>query len=67
MNIPSLESLVDIVKEAAGLMVTDGFDISQKDGFANIVTSSTSQYRVSCVTGWPHCSLKADSSVRKKT
>ena len=40
MNIPSLESLVDIVKEAAGLMVTDGFDISQKDGFANIVTSS---------------------------
>lgn len=40
MNIPSLDSLVKIVKEAAGLMVSDGFEISQKEGFANIVTSS---------------------------
>lgn len=40
MNIPSLKSLADIVKEAAGLMITDGFDILQKEGFANIVTSS---------------------------
>lgn len=40
MNTPSLKSLADIVKEAAGLMITDGFDILQKEGFANIVTSS---------------------------
>lgn len=40
MNTPSLESIVNIVKEASGLMISDGFEISQKEGFANIVTSS---------------------------
>lgn len=40
MSIPSLESLVDVVRESAGLMRTDSFDVSCKDGFANIVTSS---------------------------
>ena len=40
MDLIFLESLKDIVKEAAGLMIAAGFEISQKDGFANIVTSS---------------------------
>ena len=40
MDLIFLESLKDIVKEAAGLMISAGFEISQKDGFANIVTSS---------------------------
>lgn len=35
-----LSSLADIVIEASGLMVTDGFSISQKHGASNIVTSS---------------------------
>lgn len=40
MNTPSLQQVKDIVKEAAGLMQTDTFQISQKEGFANIVTTS---------------------------
>lgn len=40
MNIPSLESVTAVVKEASRLMAVDSFDISQKEGFANIVTSS---------------------------
>lgn len=40
MNTPSLQQIIDIVKEAAGLMLTDAFEISEKEGFANIVTSS---------------------------
>lgn len=40
MNTPSLQQIIDIVKEAAGLMQTDAFEISEKEGFANIVTSS---------------------------
>jgi len=32
--------LTEIVREAAGLMMTDVFEISQKEGFSNIVTSS---------------------------
>lgn len=39
-NIPSLESLIAVVREAAGLMQTDAFEISQKEGYSNIVTSS---------------------------
>lgn len=39
MNTPSLQQIIDIVKEAAGLMQTDAFEISEKEGFANIVTS----------------------------
>ena len=35
-----LHSLVEIVVEAAGLMLTDDFSISQKGGASNIVTSS---------------------------
>lgn len=35
-----LEQVVSIVRQAAGYMVTDGFRIEQKDGAANIVTSS---------------------------
>lgn len=35
-----LERLKEIVKEASGLMLTDEFVVSQKGGFANIVTSS---------------------------
>ena len=35
-----LHSLTDIVIEASHLMITDGFSISQKQGAANIVTSS---------------------------
>ena len=35
-----LNTLTDIVVEASGLMVTDGFSISQKQGASNIVTSS---------------------------
>ena len=34
-----INSLIDIVKEASKLMLND-FEISQKDGFSNIVTSS---------------------------
>ena len=35
-----LQQVVDIVKQAAGLMVADHFSIMQKDGLANLVTSS---------------------------
>lgn len=35
-----LSRIVDIVKRASALMVTEGFDIKEKDGCANIVTSS---------------------------
>jgi Archaeal fructose-1,6-bisphosphatase and related enzymes of inositol monophosphatase family len=35
-----LESIIRIVKEASGLMETDTFEISQKEGYSNIVTSS---------------------------
>lgn len=33
-------SLISIVREASKLMLVDSFDVSQKEGFANIVTSS---------------------------
>ena len=39
-EIPFLDTVVSIVKEASGLMLTDAFEISQKEGYANIVTSS---------------------------
>lgn len=35
-----IQSLISIVREASKLMAADTFDISQKGGFANIVTSS---------------------------
>lgn len=35
-----IEALIDIVKQASTLMLTDTFEINQKEGFANIVTSS---------------------------
>lgn len=40
MNIPSLKHIMDIVKDAAELMQTNVFEISKKEGYANIVTSS---------------------------
>lgn len=36
----NIEFVIDIVKEAAVLMKTNSFDISQKGGYSNIVTSS---------------------------
>ena len=36
----TIQQLIAIVRDASGLMVTDGFDIEQKDGCENIVTSS---------------------------
>ena len=36
----TIEQLTFIVREASKLMVTDGFEIDQKDSFENIVTSS---------------------------
>lgn len=36
----TLESLIAVVKEAASLMTVDHFDIAQKNGYSNIVTSS---------------------------
>lgn len=35
-----LQEVVDIVKEASALMATDHFTVMQKDGLANLVTSS---------------------------
>lgn len=35
-----IQRVVDIVKRASALMVTEGFDIKEKDGCTNIVTSS---------------------------
>ena len=35
-----ISRLTDIIREASRLMLTDTFQISQKEGFANIVTSS---------------------------
>lgn len=35
-----LSSVINIVIDASGLMLTDDFQITQKDGAANIVTSS---------------------------
>lgn len=39
-EIPFLDTVGSIVKEASGLMLTDAFEILQKEGYANIVTSS---------------------------
>lgn len=36
----NIESIITIVREASSLMVNDVFDIVQKDGYANIVTTS---------------------------
>ena len=36
----TIEQLIDIVRSASELMVTDGFDIARKGGCENIVTSS---------------------------
>ncbi|MGN1263945.1 MAG: inositol monophosphatase family protein [Prevotella sp.] len=36
----TIEQLIDIVREASALMVTDGFEIEQKGGCENIVTTS---------------------------
>ena len=38
--IPTLQDLIAVVREASRLMAVDHFAISQKDGYANIVTSS---------------------------
>ena len=35
-----IKELIDIVREASKLMLPENFEISQKDGFSNIVTSS---------------------------
>ena len=35
-----LQKVIDIVKEASALMVSDHFTVMQKDGLANLVTSS---------------------------
>ncbi len=35
-----LQQVIDIIRQASSLMLTDVFHINQKDGFANIVTSS---------------------------
>ena len=35
-----MNELIGIVKQASSLMLTDGFDILEKDGVTNIVTSS---------------------------
>ena len=35
----NIKELIDIIREASKLMLND-FEISQKDGFSNIVTSS---------------------------
>lgn len=40
MNCPEIDSVIDIVKSASSLMMTREFAIKQKDGVANIVTSS---------------------------
>lgn len=40
MNTPSLDTVINIVKEASGLMLTGDFNISSKEGYSNIVTSS---------------------------
>ena len=40
MNTLSSETLITTVKEAARLMQADGFEVSYKEGFSNIVTSS---------------------------
>lgn len=40
MNIPSLEDIISIVKEASALMTDHDFEISCKEGYSNIVTSS---------------------------
>ena len=36
----TLQDLIAVVREASRLMAVDHFDVSQKDGYANIVTSS---------------------------
>jgi len=36
----TLDTLIEVVKDASSLMVTDHFDVSQKGGYSNIVTSS---------------------------
>lgn len=36
----TLGSLIEVVKEASSLMLTDHYDVAQKGGYSNIVTSS---------------------------
>lgn len=40
MMVPSIESVIEIVRKASELMCTDAFDIKSKDGCENIVTTS---------------------------
>lgn len=41
MQLPvSLQTLVNVVREASDLMITDHFDIASKGGYSNIVTTS---------------------------
>ena len=35
-----IEKVIETVKEASGLMTSGGFEIKEKDGIANVVTSS---------------------------
>lgn len=40
MNVPSIETIIAVIKDAADIIKTNRFEISCKEGFANIVTSS---------------------------
>lgn len=39
-NLPEIESVISVVREASRLMVTDSFEVESKGGCENIVTSS---------------------------
>ena len=64
----SLDKLKDIVMNASELMVTEGFDISSKEGYSNIVTSSdiAVQDYLCKHLAEAHCQA-ADSYARKRT
>ena len=36
----TIEQLIDVVRDASSLMISDSFEIEQKGGCENIVTSS---------------------------
>ena len=66
MNMISLEKLKETVLEASELMITEGFDISSKEGYSNIVTSSDIAVQISCAKNWQRYCREAVSCARKR-
>lgn len=60
-----LDSIISIVKQASKLMMTDKFEITQKCGYADIVTSSDMAVQDFCARSYPTYCQEAGSCVKK--